>query len=165
MAKKKESIYKSWDEIDKAMRKLAELNIKKQKLEGLQTVSINNIKSKYSEQAEPIIAEIKELEKEIERFANENKAEFVGKRSKKLNFGTISFRIVKSVACDCLDAAIKALKVMNLDGFVRSTETLDKEALASFEDEKVLLKAGIHIKQADKVKIDPDYVKLASLKP
>lgn len=164
MAKKTESIYKSWEEVNSALKELGELNIQKQKLEGEQTVKINEIKTKTLEKAGIIKTKIAEIEKNIEKFAMQNKSEFLKTRNKKLTFGVVSFRLVKSVVCQCKDEAIKALKALNLDFCIRAKEELDKDECLKFaeSDEKTLLKAGITIKAEDKVKIEPDYVKLAA---
>lgn len=161
MAKKAESVYKNWDEVNSAMKELGELNIQKQKLEGEQTIKINEIKAETLKKAGVIKTQISEIEKNIERFAMQNKSEFLKTRNKKLTFGIVSFRLVKSVVCTCKDEAIKAL---NLDFCIRSKEELDKDECLKFaeSDEKTLLKAGISIKAEDKVKIEPDYVKVVA---
>lgn len=164
MAKKAESIYNTWEDVNIALKELGELTIKKQKLEGEQTVKINEIKADFLIKAGAIKTQIAEIEKNIERFAMQNKSEFLKTRNKKLTFGIISFRLVKSVVCSCKEEAIKALKALNLDFCIRSKEELDKDECLKFaeNDEKTLLKAGISIKAEDKVKIEPDFVKLAA---
>lgn len=164
MAKKTESIYKNWEEINSAMKELGELNILKQKLEGEQTIKINEIKAETLKKAGVIKSQISEIEKNIERFAMQNKSEFLKTRNKKLTFGSVSFRLVKSVVCQCKEEAIKALKALNLDFCIRSKEELDKDECLKFaeSDEKTLLKAGISIKAEDKVKIEPDYIKVVA---
>lgn len=164
MAKKTESIYKSWEDVNSALKKLGELNILKQKLEGEQTEKINEIKAKTLEKAGAIKTQIAEIEKNIERFAMQNKSEFLKTRNKKLTFGIVSFRLVKSVVCTCKEEAIKALKALNLDFCIRSKEEIDKDECLKFAEdgERTLLKAGISIKSEDKVKIDPDYVKIVA---
>lgn len=165
MAKKAESNYKSWEEVNTALKELGELQIQKQKLEGEQTLKINKIKIEISEKAGILQTRIKEIEKNIERFAQQNKSEFLKTRNKKLTFGAVSFRLVKSVVCSCKDEAIKALKALNLDFCIRAKEDIDKDECLKFaenDDKKILLKAGISIKSEDKVKIEPDYIKLAA---
>lgn len=162
MAKKAESIYKSWEEVNAALKQLGELYIKTQKIEGEQTLKINKIKEEMLIKAGAIKTQIAEIEKNIEKFAMQNKSEFLKNRTKKLSFGTISFRLVESVKCICKEEAIKALKALNLDFLIRSKEDLDKDECLKYakQDEKLLLKAGISVKAEDKVKIEPDFVKL-----
>lgn len=163
MAKKKESTFASWEEVNESFKKLAELQVLKRELEGKQTLAINEIKSDFARKAGQISDEIKELEKNISLFAESHREEFAKKRSKKLPFGTISFRLTKRIVCGGVESAIKALKALNLDSFLRVKEELDKEALLEL-DESVLTKAGITIKREDKITIEPDYVQINSLK-
>ena len=160
---KKSSIYTTWAEVDNALKELGELNIQKTALEGEQTVKINTIKKEILEKTGDLQAKIKEIEKNIERFAEQNKSEFLKTRNKKLTFGTVSFRLVKSVVCACKEEGIKALKALNLDFCLRLKEEIDKDKCLEV-DEKLLLKAGITVKTEDKVKIEPNYIKLASEK-
>ena len=158
---KKMSTYQTWAEVDTAMKELGELNIQKQNLEGEQTVRINEVKADILSKTGAIQTRIKDIEKNIERYAEQNKSEFLKTRNKKLTFGTVSFRLVKSVVCTCKEEAIKALKALNLDFCLRQKEEIDKDKCLEV-DEKILLKAGISIKTEDKVKIEPNYIKLAA---
>ncbi len=162
MAKKIESTLKNWDEVDASIKKIAELNINKTRLEGEQTLQINEIKKNTAEKAKGIDSKIKELEKDIERFTESHKDEFTDKRNKKLNHGTVSYKIVKRVCCSCVNEAIKALKALNLDFCIRTKQELDKDRIMAEVDENTLLKAGITIKKEDKLRIEPNYEKIAA---
>lgn len=162
MAKKIESIYKSWDDVDNALKKLGELNIQKTRLEEFQTLKTNEIKAETAKMAAPVLVQIKDIEKNIERFVSARKSEFLKTRSKKLNFGTIAFKLTKKVCCSCVADAIKSLRVLNLDFCIRTKSELDKEQLLEC-DEKILEKAGITIKTEDKLRIEPNVLKLAAL--
>ncbi len=164
MAKKIESKYKSWEDVNSALKELGELNIKKERLEGEQTVKINEIKADTLAKAGIITTQMKTIEKDIERFTDEHKSEFIKIRSKKLTFGTVSFRLVKSVFIKVKDEAIKSLKALNLDFCLKIKEEIDKEKCLEI-DENILQKAGIVIKQEDKIRIEPSYVKLATNAP
>lgn len=161
MAKVKESIYKNWEEINQAMKTLGQLNIKKNKLEGEQTIKINEVKEATALKAGELINNIKEIEKEIARFTQQNKNEFIKKRHKKLAFGTVSFKITKSVSCECVADAIKALKSLNLDFCIRCNEELNKDEIKEISDEMMLSRAGITIKKTDKLTIEPNYIKIS----
>ena len=159
MAKKTESIYKSWQEVDDAMKVLGEKSVALTKLEGEQTVQINEIKSKTLKKAGDLKNDITLIQKNIERFADAHKSEFLQKRTKKLNYGTISYRIVKKVVCSAVDDAIKCLRALNMDFCIRTKMELDKDVLIE-QDEKLLQKANISIKTEDKIKIEPNFEKL-----
>ncbi len=70
--------------------------------------------------------------------------------------------VVRKVCCNCIEEAIKGLKVLNLDFCIRTKQELDKDRLLEC-DENMLLKAGISIKTEDKVRIEPNFEKLAAL--
>lgn len=162
MAKKILSKYQNWNEVNDAMKRLAELNVYKNKLEADTNGRIDKIKAEVSLQVEPILKEIKELEKDIIRFAEQHKDEFTQKRTKKLQFGKISFRYTKSFKTPDVASAIKALKKFALDEYLRIKEELNKEALAKV-DVKTLAKCNIFVTYKDKITIEPDYMKLASI--
>lgn len=114
MAKKKESIYTNWDEIDQQMRRIGELEIKKSKLEGEMNIKVNELKNKYGTQCSELSEEIKTIKNEITRFCDQKKDEFLDKRSKKLTFGTVAYRISESVKFLNKEASIiKSLMSLN----------------------------------------------------
>ncbi|MGN1124596.1 MAG: host-nuclease inhibitor Gam family protein [Candidatus Gastranaerophilaceae bacterium] len=162
MAKKIESTLKNWEDVDASIKQIAELSINKTRLEGEQTLQINEIKKNTAQKAKGIDLKIKELEKDIERFTESHKNEFTEKRNKKLNYGTVSYKIVKRVCCTCVEEAIKALKALKLDFCIRTKQELDKDRLLADVDENTLLKAGITIKKEDKLRIEPNFEKIAA---
>lgn len=155
------SIFQNWDEVNIAMRDLAELRIKKQKLEGEQTLKINEIKEQTAIKSGDLVEKIKHIEKEITKFAEENKDEFAKKRSKKLLFGTISFKQSKKIVCNMIDSSIKCLKALGLYHCIRIKEELDKEQLLEV-DELTLTKAQIQLKRTDNISIEPNFELIAA---
>ncbi len=161
MAKKKESIYKTWEEVDSSLKKLGELQINKSKLEGKMNTKMNEIKEEYTTKGNIIIKEIKGIEKEISRFCEQNKEAFVKKRKKELNFGSISYKLNKKVVCCNLPSAIKALKHLNLDFCLRIKEEIDKDKIKGL-DSNTLTKIGVQIVKEDKLTIEPNIVEIAA---
>lgn len=162
MAKKRESTLKNWDEADQAMKSLAEKMIQVEQFEGQMTVNINSIKDTYEKTVNPLNAEIKFLEDDIRLFAEANKAEFVKDRTKKLNFGTISFRISESLSVKNIKATLAGLKNLNLLSYIRVKEEPDKEAMKGLDD-ATLLKIGVERKKIDKVTIEPTFEQIAQV--
>lgn len=124
MARKIESSYQNWDEVNEAMKRLAELNVSKNRLETEQNSRIDAVKKEITLQAEPILKEIDKLKKDIMRFAEQHKDEFTQKRTKIMTFGKISFRFTKSVSCSDVKSAIRSLKTFALDKYLRIKEEL-----------------------------------------
>lgn len=162
MARKKESTYQNWDEVNQAMKRLAELNIQKKRLENEQNTRIDEVKKDISLQSEELIKEIDFIKKDITRFAEQHRDEFTQKRTKTLTFGKISFRYTSWVWVEDAKSAIKSLKTFAMDKYLRVKEELDKDALID-ADPKLLAKCGIQLRSGDKITIEPDYVKLGSI--
>jgi len=161
MAKKKESILKSWDELDEQLKTLGSLQIQKAKLEGELQIKINELKASYTEHCTMLASEAKQIEKEISRFCEQHKDEFLNKRNKKLNFGTVAYRLTERVVCSSIESAVKAVKTLNLDFVLRIKEDIDKEKIKTL-DSNTLARIGVSIVKEDKLSIEPDMVKLAA---
>ena len=159
MAKQQISNFVSWEDINTAMKELGKLNVTVQAFEGEQTLRINEVKAYYKEKSAGYLSKIKEIEKNIRNFANQNKSEFVKTRNKKLTNGAISYRRTKKVVCSFPESAIQTLKELNMESCIRVKEELDKDKILKC-DPKLLIKAGIQILEEDKIKIEPDYVKI-----
>ncbi len=156
MAKKKESIYKNWDEVNTALRELGEKKISLEQVEGEQTIKINQVKECYKLQGDDLKKEIKEIEDNITLFSESNKDVFLKDRTKKLTFGNISYRLTERLLVKNVKACIAAIKTLNLSEYLRVKEEVDKEAIKGLDD-ATLIKLGIERKKADKINIEPNY--------
>lgn len=164
MAKKKESTLTSWEDVNLQLKKLADLEIQKRTLENQETEETNKIKEKFMQQTNSVVDEINSIEKDIILFAEQNRSEFTKKRTKKLTFGTVSFRSTRKISVKNSTSAIASLKQMNMDEYIRKAESIDKEALLALSDNELapLLKAGISVSRKDKITVEPDIVQIAS---
>jgi phage host-nuclease inhibitor protein Gam len=162
MAKKKESTFNSWTEVSDSMKVLTELQVKKEKLEGEQTVKINKIKAEYQEKAGDLNVQIKDIEKNIERFADSHKDEFLKNRTKNLAYGTVSYRLTKKVVCKNTESAIKGFKALGLENYLRIKEELNKDEILQNPDEKAFVKVGVSVVPEDKIKIEPNVIKFTA---
>lgn len=159
MAKKKESSYKTWEEVNSDLKRLAELQSEKEKLDCLVTKTTNNIVESYEPRSKKLIADIEEIENNIKQFALERKEEFAQKRSKKLNFGTISFKVSKKINIPDKETSIKTLESLNLNDYITIKKDLEKKALEKL-DETMLAKAGIRVERVDNITIKPNFIEL-----
>lgn len=166
MTKKKVSTLLSWEDVNKKLKELCDLTVQKRDVENLQTEEITKIKEKWETKVQEITKKMSEIEKDIILFSENNRNEFLKKRSKKLTFGTISFRATRKITIKNIVSAILALKSMNMDSYIRKTESIDKEALLGLSDNELapLLKAGITVKREDKITIEPDIIELATIR-
>jgi phage host-nuclease inhibitor protein Gam len=156
--------FESWDDVDSALRELAELEVEVQRIEGEMTESINAIKERAKKRSAFPVKKIKELTKAIEQFAAENKAEFAKKRSKELTFGKVAFRLVTSVPVPRdkakVEALLKSLKAFGLSECITYVEKPDREKLTELDD-ATLAKLGLAKKVQDKFRVEPYIEKVA----
>ena len=99
----------NYEEVDAALKRLCEVEVALSKLDGEVTLKCNNIKESYKEKTEPLANEAAFIKQEIENFCEMNKADFADKRSKEFVFGTIGYRLSKSVSLPRLKPKIEAL--------------------------------------------------------
>ena len=154
----------NYEEVDAALKRLCEVEVALSMLDGEVTLKCNNIKESYKEKTEPLANEAAFIKQEIENFCEMNKADFAEKRSKEFVFGTIGYRLSKSVSLPRLkpkiDALIKAIKSFGFEGCIKYEEKPCGEALAELADGD-LVKLGLKRVVKDNFRIEP---KLESLK-
>ncbi|EOH5281182.1 host-nuclease inhibitor Gam family protein, partial [Campylobacter jejuni] len=94
----------------------------------------------------------------ITTFCENNKHEFVEKRSKEFTFGKIGYRLSKSVSLprvkEKLESLIKAFKSYGLNECITYKEEFNKEAIVELED-STLVKLGLKRVVKDNFRIEP----------
>lgn len=156
----------SFNDVDSALKRLCELEVAINKINGEVTLKINEIKDERKAEIERLDNEKKYIEQEITLFCSENKAEFAEKRSKEFNFGKIGYKVSKSVKGlprikEKLEKFINTLKSFKLDDCIKYEETVDKEALAELNDSD-LVKLGLQRVVKDNFYIKTEIEKLES---
>ncbi len=146
---------KDWSEVDSALRRMGEIDIRLQKLEGEMTLKLNEIRAEYDTKAEGLKTERKGIEDNIALFADAHKEEFAKVRSKDLTFGVVAFRVVSKVVMKSKAATLAAMKALGLNQYIRITEEPDKEAMSGL-DAGTLAKVGASLKTEDKLRIEPN---------
>jgi phage host-nuclease inhibitor protein Gam len=149
------SEYKDWNEVDNALRRMGEIDIRLAKLEGEMTLKVNEIKAEYDVKAEGLRVQRKALEEQITLFAEFRKEEFAKIRSKDLTFGVVAYRIVSKVVVKSKAATVAALEALHLDSYLRVIKEPDKEAMTGL-DAGTLAKVGASLKTEDKLRIEPN---------
>jgi len=120
----------SWEEVDEVLQEIGRLDRELGKLEDHQNKIIDRVKAETKINAEPFIKEKKALELELEQFCTARKEEFKTVRSKKLTFGTVSFRLTtKLTAKKGWDWVLARLKEFEFTDCIRLKEEVDKEAM------------------------------------
>ncbi|WP_334085675.1 host-nuclease inhibitor Gam family protein, partial [Helicobacter typhlonius] len=147
-----------YESVDKALKRLCELEVKITHIEGEVTLACNKIKEEYKPQVESLNNEANFIRAEIESFCESHKADFADKRSKELVFGTIGYRLSKSVNVprvkSKVESLIAAIKSFGLRDCLIYEEKPNKEAIAEL-DEGSLVKLGLKRVVKDNFRIEP----------
>ena len=148
-------VLSSWDEVDQKLRRIGEIQIALEKIEGDMTLRINDIRQDYEQESEVLNTERQDLENSITSFSEFHKDEFAKTRSKDLTFGYVAYRVVRKIVIRSNEACVAALRALKLDQYIRIVEEPNKEAMADLEDNQ-LAKVGAKRKVEDKFRIEPN---------
>ena len=152
----------NWDEVDLRLRRIGEIQIALEKIEGDMTLRINDIRQDYKESIGIFESERRDLEEAITSFSEMHKDEFTKARSKDLTFGLVAYRVVRKIMIRSNEACVAALRALKLDQYIRVTEEPNKEAMADLEDNQ-LAKVGAKRKVEDKFRIEPNIERIKEL--
>jgi len=157
MAKKLET----WEDVDNAIRRIGEIGIEAGEIKGEADLRINDIR----ENAQLAIGTLQEekqlIEGMVDEFCRARKDEFTGKRTKKLTFGQVRFKMGRRVETSNEALTVEALKTMKLMDFVKvkHEEKPDLTAMRKLDD-LTLGKVGAQRVVEDHLLIKPDLTKI-----
>lgn len=139
------TIINSWGGVDSALAELAVLTRTVSGLEDDQNKSIDQIKSKTKEKAEPHISRKIALEEAIKAFCDGQRSEFIAQKTKRLTFGSVGYRQSTKVLVKKVGDTMAALKALGMTVHIRTKEELDKESLRNLDSE-TLANIGVALK-------------------
>lgn len=147
-------VFPDWAAVDGALRDIRECEHALTELGVDRDRRIDSVKEEYSKMALPLQNRIKKLEGDVKAYADAHRAELTGK-SRKLNFGTVGYRISSRLILPATKAAeaIVTLKAMGRKEFIKTTETLDRAALLR-QPVELLNQIGAYIQQRDEFYYD-----------
>lgn len=141
----------SWEDVDRALKEIAECEIAITEIEGEMNKKINDVKEESSTMAEIHKEKIAEKEKLIKTFVTKNKADIEGK-TKVLNFGSTGFRKSESISLprgeDKKKAIIDSLKKNKMSDCIKVEESINKDVLKKY-NEDMIIKVGASLKKKD----------------
>ena len=113
-----------------------------------------SIKADYTQAALPLQNRMKALESDVKAYVDMHRAELDGK-SRTLTFGTVGYRVSSKLmlASGRVAEAIATLKALGHAELVKTTETLDREALRRQPGE-LLQQVGAYIRTVDEFYYD-----------
>ena len=153
MARKKvasEPVLRDWTAVDAALRDLKECQYALTELGVELDRRIDGLKDDYNKNAQPLQNRIKRLEGDVKEYVDAHRAE-----SRTLVFGKVGYRASSKLmlAPAKVMEAIVALKALGRKELIKTTETLDREALKK-EPPALLESIGAYIRTRDEFYYD-----------
>ncbi|PYG86713.1 phage host-nuclease inhibitor protein Gam [Ruminiclostridium sufflavum DSM 19573] len=154
--------FRSWEDVDNALREIAEAEIDLLDIEGEMNKQLQGVKLTAAQEAKPIQERIKVIGKDIKAFVEEHRGELDGK-TKTLNFGKTGFRkstkVMLPKAKDKLAVIIKSLKARKMNDCILTTETINKDVLKKYTEDEII-RVGATLKKEDTFWYETDREKL-----
>ena len=134
-----------WSAVDSALRDIRECQHTLAEMSVQRDRQIDSIKADYTQAA---------LESDVKAYVDMHRAELDGK-SRTLTFGTVGYRVSSKLmlASGRVAEAIATLKALGHAELVKTTETLDREALRRQPGE-LLQQVGAYIRTVDEFYYD-----------
>lgn len=163
---KEEPVFKSWEDVDVALKEIAENEITIEEIEGEMNKQINGIKKSTALEVKPLQDRINSLGKDIKEFATANREDLDGK-TKALNFGKTGFRLSTTLsiptAKDKLANIISTLKRRKMEDCINVKETVNKEVLKKYHEDTIL-EVGGTLRKKDTFWYETEREKIRSLR-
>ena len=134
-------VLRSWDEVDQALREIAEEEIILGDIQGDMNKQINGIKEIAKQQSKPHQDRISTLTKDVKEYFDQHREELGKSKTKYFNFGECGYRLSTSVTLpkgrEKLAELIRRLKARRMSDCIITKETIDKEALRKSGEARV----------------------------
>lgn len=162
-----EPTLKSWEDVNDALRQIAEAQIAVDEIESTMQKQILGAKKVAEQQSKPFNDEVARLEREIKTFVTDHRDELGKVKTKSLTFGEVGFRLSTSIslprAKDKLEDIIRKLKSRKMTDCIVTEEKVSKEALKKYGEDTVNA-VGATWKQSDVFGYEVNLDKLQQIK-
>lgn len=133
---------KTWEDVNQALRLIAEAQNEIAMVEAGMNVQIDTIKLTYEEKIKEYKKQIKQQELLIKEFTTDRKDQLDGK-TKDLTFGKVGFRkSTKLQLPKVLDKVIAALRKNGMEDCIIRKETVNKDILKQYDEQQILEVGG-----------------------
>ena len=170
MARKRvieEPTLKSWEDVNDALRQIAEAQIALGDIESDMQKQIIGAQKVAEEQSKPIKDAQARLEREIKAFVTEHRDEMGKAKTMTLTFGEVGFRLSTSIslprAKEKLEEIIRRLKSRQMHDCIVVEEKISKDALKKYGEDTVNA-VGATWKQGDVFGYEVNIAKLEQIK-
>jgi len=142
MARKRvENGIKTWQEVDEALLVIGQLDRQIEQKEADLQEYIEELKGQTVADVKPLMEQKHALELQLQAFCEAHRDDLGQKKSRQLNFGTVSFRRSTKIVIRGVRTCVELLKGLGLLDCLKVKETPDKERLRELDD-TVLVKVG-----------------------
>lgn len=147
----------SWREVDAALAELGRTVLETRALEAEMGVQVHDLVLRYGPRLGELSRRMGDLEAVIEAFCTSRREEFGKKRSRRLTFGKIAFRLAEKIEIPAglESVAVETLKKLGWGDCVEMKERLDRNALKKLSDDD-LARCGAVRTTKDHFRIEPD---------
>lgn len=132
---------KSWEDVNDALRQIAEAKIAVGEIEGAMQKQILGAKKVAEQQSKPYNDEVARLEREIKTFVTEHRDDLGKVKTKSLTFGEVGFRLSTAIslprAKEKLEAIIRQIKSRKMLDCIVTEEKISREALKKYGKDTV----------------------------
>ena len=170
MARKRvieEPSLKSWEDVNDALRQIAEAQIALGDIESDMQKQIIGAQKVAEEQSKPIKDAQARLEREIKAFVTDHRDETGKAKTMTLTFGEVGFRLSTSIslprAKEKLEEIIRRLKSRQMHDCIVVEEKISKDALKKYGEDTVNA-VGATWKQSDVFGYEVNIAKLEQIK-
>lgn len=133
---------KNWEDVNEALRLIAEAQNEIAMVEAGMNVQIDTIKLTYEEKIQEYKKQIKQQELLIKELTTDKKDQLDGK-TKDLTFGRVGFRkSTKLQLPKALEKVIATLKKKGMEDCISVKETVNKDILKQYPEEEILAVGG-----------------------
>lgn len=139
-------VFRNWDEVNQALKEVADIDRKVTRIEADMNNKINDIKADAERAATSLLERKKILETNIKEYTESYADEFKVTKSKKFMYGTVGFRKTSKITMKNIKAIIEALKQNKMLDCITVTEKINKEELEKYDDaslEKIGVKRNV----------------------
>ena len=160
-------VLKSWEDVNDALRQLAEAQIALGDIESDMQKQIIGAQKVAEEQSKPIKDAQARLEREIKAFVTDHRDEMGKGKTMTLTFGEVGFRLSTSISLprgkEKLEEVIRRLKSRQMHDCIVVEEKISKDALKKYGEDTVNA-VGATWKQSDVFGYEVNIAKLEQIK-
>lgn len=143
---------KSWEDVDAALREIAENQIALQDIESEMQRQIIGAKKVAEQDSKPHADRISKLERDIKEFVEDHRDELGKAKTRALNFGEVGYRLSTTIglpkAKEKLADIIRKLKARGMTDCIIVEEKISKDNLRKYGEDTVNA-VGATYKQKD----------------